>query len=90
MGDHFWPAVYPGIAVGVLYGLSVGGWRNALLGAVGALIATFVGFTLPGSFFADDELVSMLALFAVALAGAWATVRLSRFAASRPARPSSG
>jgi hypothetical protein len=37
MGDHTWPAIYPGIIVGLLYGLSLGGLWNPPLGALGGL-----------------------------------------------------
>ena len=54
MGDHFWPAVYPGIAVGLLYGLSLGGTRNIVLASLGALAAAFLSFTLMVPFFTEE------------------------------------
>jgi hypothetical protein len=75
MGDHFWPAVYPGIAVGLLYGLSLGGVRNIVVASLGGLVAAFLAFTLLPSFFAEDGLVPLAALLAVSFAGAYAVVR---------------
>lgn len=75
MGDHFWPSIYPGIAVGLLYGLSLGGWRNALLGALGGLAAAFLAFLMLGSLFAEEGLLPLAALIAVSVLGAYAVTR---------------
>lgn len=75
MGDHFWPAVYPGIAVGLFFGLALGGWRNALLGALGGLVAAYLSFLLFGSFFAEEGLLPLAALVGVSLAGAYCLTR---------------
>ncbi len=73
MGDHFWPSIYPGIGVGLLYGLYLGGVANAALGALGGLIATFLGFVVVGGFLAEEGIVPLAALMVMSLAGAMAT-----------------
>lgn len=45
MGDHIWPALYPGIIVGVLWGLSVGGKRNVLVAAIGGALGAWLAVT---------------------------------------------
>lgn len=90
MGDHFWPAVYPGLAVGFLYGLAVGGeWRNALLGAAGGMIAAAMSFLALGSLLAEDGLLPMLTMLGLSLAGAWSTLRAASLIGARgqPRRP---
>jgi ABC-type Mn2+/Zn2+ transport system permease subunit len=71
MGDHFWPSVYPGIAAGILLGFYLGGLRNIIVCAVGALVVAFLAFSVGTSFFAQDGLVPVLAMLGVSLVGAY-------------------
>lgn len=75
MGDHFWPSIYPGIGIGLLYGLYRGGLANAALGALGGLIAAFLAFISVGGFLAEEGLVPLAVLMLLSLAGAVAVTR---------------
>jgi hypothetical protein len=70
MGDHFWPSIYPCIAVGLLYGFALGGWKNAMLGAVGGLVASYLAFFFFTAFFSQDGMGPLAILLALSLAGA--------------------
>lgn len=86
MGDHFWPSVYPGLAIGLLYGLAAGGqWRGALLGAAGGMIAAALSFVALGSLLAEDGLLPMLAMVGLSLAGAWGMLQAARLLGGRGA-----
>jgi hypothetical protein len=76
MGDHFWPSVYPAVAVGVLDGLALGGARNVLRGALGALALSMAALSFATPVFASEGLTATLALVAVALFGAFILCRL--------------
>ncbi len=77
MGDHFWPSIYPCIAVGLFYGFAVGGWMNALIGAVGALIVAFVAFYFFTAFFSQDGIGPLAILLGLSLAGAFVLTKLA-------------
>lgn len=83
MGDHFWPSIFPAIAIGLIYGYSRRGIRNIMLGGLGALIAAFVAFTVLEPVLAADGLFPMLALLAIALAGAFGMTRLGSWLTTR-------
>lgn len=83
MGDHFWPAVYPGLGVGLLYGLALGGWTNVATGAIGGLVAAVLGFVLFGSFLAEDGLLPLAVLLCLSLAGAFGGTRIVRLVTPR-------
>ena len=82
MGDHFWPAVYPGLIVGLLYGLSLRGFLNALLGALGGALGAALSSSLLFSIGLDDALLSVAAMIATSLLGAFGAVALFRVARS--------
>ncbi len=86
MGDHFWPAVYPGIAVGVLYGLSLGGRRNIALASLGALVAAYLAFALQPTFFTDEGLVPLFSMLALSFVGGAILVRIGAALAPAPGR----
>lgn len=71
MGDHFWPSVYPAIAVGIIFGLSRGGVGNVVLATLGALVFAVTALRFATPIFSSESLTSTLALIAVALAGAF-------------------
>lgn len=87
MEDHFWPAVYPGLGVGLLLGLAMGGWSNAMLGALGGLIAAALSFALIGPFLAEEGLLPLLALIALSLLGAFCLIHVARFVMQQRTRP---
>jgi hypothetical protein len=71
LGDHFWPAMYPGLIVGVLVGLAAGGVVATLLGAVGGLggaMALYFVFSWIGL---PDGVVSLIGLLGGAAIGAY-------------------
>jgi hypothetical protein len=75
LGDHFWPAMYPGIIVGLLVGLSGGNFVSTVLGAVGGLLgamALYFGFAWLGL---EESFVGLVALIAGAAAGALLLMR---------------
>jgi hypothetical protein len=73
MDDHFWPAVYPGLIVGVIIGLSlVYRLSSALLGAVGGLGGAFVAQLLVDKLGLEHDLLRLACLIGAAAAGAFA------------------
>ena len=44
MDAHIWQAIYPGLLVGLLYGVSGGGIRNISLGAIGGMTGAMLAF----------------------------------------------
>ena len=83
MGDHFWPSAYPGIIVGVLYGLATGGLSSALVGGVGGLIAAALALITLGDIVAGEGLLPLAGLLGLSLAGAFVTVEGVGFALRR-------
>lgn len=83
MGDHFWPSIYPGLAIGLLYGLYVGGIANVALGAIGGGAAAFVALAYFNSYFGQDGFLPLAALLTLSLSGAFGLVRFGqRFASA--------
>lgn len=71
MGDHFWPAMYPGLIVGILYGLSLRGAANIAISTVGALIGAAIAYAGLVAVELNDGLPSVIGLVAAALLGAY-------------------
>ena len=71
MGDHFWPSMYPGLIVGALLGLSRGGLLSTLIGAAGGLAGAAITYFVVDWLGFQDSIVSLLALIAGAMAGAY-------------------
>jgi hypothetical protein len=85
MGDHFWPALYPGIIVGLLYGLSLRGLPNIVLGAVGGLTGSALAYWGLVSFGLNEGLPSVVGMVALAWLGAYgATSILARISNKPP------
>jgi len=78
MGDHFWPSIYPAMAVGLLYGFTIGGIREALLGMTGALAAAYLGFVFMGGVLAEDGILPLAGLIGISLAGAVAVTQVAK------------
>jgi hypothetical protein len=75
LGDHFWPAMYPGIIVGLLLGLGGGNIISALLGAIGGLMGAMALFFVFVWLGLDDTIVALAGLLGGAAAGAFVLMR---------------
>ena len=70
MDDHFWPALYPATAVGLLMGLAGGSIVSTILGSVGGLLgaaALYFAFAWLGL---QETILSLVGLVGGAVAGA--------------------
>ena len=85
MGDHFWPSAYPGIIVGLMYGLAVGGPWKALIGGLGGLIAAAIALLALGDIVAGEGLLPLAGLLLLSLAGAFVTVKAAALVLPSPA-----
>lgn len=77
MGDHFWPSVYPGIIVGLMYGLAVGGKLQAVVGAVGGFAAATLALATFGRILSQEGLLPLAGLLTASLLGAFLAVQAS-------------
>ena len=85
MDDHFWPAMYPGLIVGILYGLSLRGVFNTVVATIGGLFGAAIAYAALIAANMNDGLPSVIGLIAAALLGAYLlTAVAQRFFASRP------
>lgn len=75
MADHIWPALYPGIIVGAIYGLSLRGIWNVLLGGAGGLAGAILALALTAQLGLSDDLPSLIVLVALSFLGAFAFTR---------------
>ncbi len=71
MGDHFWPAMYPGIIVGFLMGLGGGNVMATILGTVGGLVGAVALYFVFTWFGLEDTILSLVGLIGGAAAGAF-------------------
>jgi hypothetical protein len=78
MGDHFWPALYPGLIVGLLFGLSARGFWNVALALTGSLIGSAIAVTALFDGGLNDGLISVATTIAGAAFGAYAFLYLGR------------
>jgi uncharacterized membrane protein YeaQ/YmgE (transglycosylase-associated protein family) len=78
MDDHFWPAIYPGLIVGILYGLSLRGVFNTVVSAVGGLIGAAVAYEILTAANLNDGLPSVAGLVVAAFAGAYLLTTTAR------------
>ena len=85
MGDHFWPALYPGIVVGLLYGLSLRGLPNIALGALGGLAGSALAYWGLVNAGLNEGLPSVAGMVVLALLGAYvATTVFARISHKPP------
>jgi hypothetical protein len=75
--DHIWPALYPGIIIGALYGLSLRGIWNFVLGALGGLAGAAVSLPVVIQLGLNEGFVSLVVLIALSFVGAIAFTRLT-------------
>jgi hypothetical protein len=83
MGDHFWPALYPGLIIGLLYGLSLGGIANVILAALGGLAGLLVSIAALSTLGINEGLISVLFSALMSFAGAYAFTRIKASAQKR-------
>jgi hypothetical protein len=76
MGDHFWPALYPGLIVGLLYGLSLRGVANAVVGALGGLAGSALAYWALLTFGLNEGLVSVAGMVVLAALGAFCAIHI--------------
>jgi hypothetical protein len=78
MGDHFWPSLYPGLIVGLLYGLSLRGAVNIIVATLGGVAGSAIAYWALVTFGFNEGLVSVIGLVALALLGAMCAIYLLR------------
>ncbi len=78
MDDHFWPAMYPGLIVGILYGLSLRGVFNTVVAALGGLIGAAIAYELLTAANMNDGLPSVAGLVIAALVGAYLLTNIAQ------------
>lgn len=89
LGDHFWPAMYPGIIIGFLVGLSAGGFVPTLLGAIGGL-AGGMALYFVGTWLGIEEGIALLAMqIAGVVVGAYLLMMLGRLVTGTRPGPAS-
>ncbi len=85
MDNHFWPSMYPGLIVGILYGLSIRGVFNTAVATLGGLIGAAIAYEILPTTNLNDGLPGVVGLIAAALAGAHLlTNGVRRFASAPP------
>jgi hypothetical protein len=77
--DHFWPSMYPGIAVGLLMGLAGGNLVSTTLGAAGGLAGAIVLFFVFAWLGFEDSILSLVGLIGGAILGAYLLMRAGRW-----------
>lgn len=78
LGDHFWPAMYPGIVVGALVGLSAGNIISTILGALGGLLGAMALYFLFLMIGLDESILSLAGLIGGAVVGALLLMRAGK------------
>ncbi len=78
MDPHFWPSTYPGLIVGILYGLSLRGVFNTIVSALGGLIGAAIAYEILTAVDMNDGLPGVIGLILVAFVGAYLLTSLTR------------
>ncbi|CAA2142842.1 hypothetical protein [Hyphomicrobium sp. ghe19] len=78
MGDHFWPAMYPGLIVGILYGLSLRGVFNTVVAALGGLVGAAIAYAGLIAVDLNDGLPSVIGLIVAAFIGAYLLTNIAQ------------
>lgn len=85
MDDHFWPSMYPGLIVGILYGLSLRGVSNTIIAAIGGVIGAAVAYEALTATNMNEGLPGVIGLCLAAFLGAYLlTNAVRRFASAPP------
>ncbi len=78
MDDHFWPAMYPGLIVGILYGLSLRGVFNTVVAALGGLVGAAIAYEILTAANLNDGVPSVVGLTVAAFVGAYALTNIAQ------------
>ena len=84
MDDHFWPSMYPGLIVGILYGLSLRGVSNTVIAAIGGVIGAAIACEGLLAANLNDGLPGVIGLCAAAFVGAYLSTTAVRCMANPP------
>jgi len=85
MDDHFWPSLYPAIAVGFLMGLAGGSIVSTILGSIGGLLGAVALYFLFGWIGLQETILSLVGLVGGAVAGAYLLMWVgNRIGGARP------
>jgi hypothetical protein len=76
MNDHFWPSLYPGMIVGGLVGLTLGGFVSVLVGAAGGTAGAGAMYFATAWLGLEDSIASLAGLIGGAAAGSYALTAL--------------
>jgi uncharacterized membrane protein YeaQ/YmgE (transglycosylase-associated protein family) len=77
--------MYPGLIVGILYGLSQRGVFNTVVATLGGLLGAALAYEILTAANMNDGLPSVVGLIAAALLGAYLLTSVAqRFSAARP------
>ena len=83
MDDHFWPSMYPGILIGIIYGFGIGGLRSMLLGAIGGLAGAALAYAAVGWLSLSEGFATLAMSIALAAGLAAALVGVDRLLHNR-------
>ena len=86
MDDHFWPAMYPGLIVGILYALSLRdrGIFNTVIAAVGGLIGAAIAYECLRAIDMNTGFPSVAGLTIAAFIGAYLLTAAARRFSNAP------
>jgi len=68
--DHFWPSIYPGLFIGIIYGLYARGVVNVFSGVIGGMIGAIAAFIVVAKSGIEEGLLPLAFLIGVSLLGA--------------------
>ncbi len=68
MDPHYWPSIYPGIIVGVIFGFAHGGVPATIIGGLGGLAGAALALQLEHWLKLDESLLSLLVLVGLSAA----------------------
>jgi hypothetical protein len=78
MDDHFWPSIYPAIAIGVLLGLAYGGLALTVMGTLGGLLGGAGAYLLSAAIGLEDGIASLALLVGCSALGAYVLIALGK------------
>ncbi len=74
MDDHFWPTLYPALAVGLLLGLAGGSVVSTALGSIGELIGATVAYFAFAWLGLEDSVVAFPGVIGGSAIGAYLVI----------------